>query len=113
MNHRFLMISTLLAAPLLSCGRGKIVDGEALPNAYPCYNKKEGTVCASPIDPVLNSVFTCRLTPVADALPKEICRRLFVDLLGRVATDDDYEADCKDKALAQIVKALMEKDDYV
>ncbi len=109
MNHRVFIIFSLLALPLGACLRGQILDGEALPNAYACYKD----ACDNPIDPVLNPIFTCRLTPLAKASERELCRRLFVDTVGRVATDEDFATMCEGRTLTQILDDLLASPEYV
>ncbi len=43
----------------------------------------------------------------------EICRRLYVDLLGISPTSVDYEVDCKDRTVEEIVDDFMARPEYV
>jgi len=107
MNRIILIIMPLLAQSL-SCARGQILPGEARPEAFACFED----ACNNAIDPVVNTAFTCRLTPVSLAPSKELCRRLFVDTLGRLPTDEDFAAQCDGKTLDQTIEALFALPEY-
>lgn len=43
----------------------------------------------------------------------EVCRRLYIDLLGISPTSVDYEVDCKDRTVGEIVDDFMARPEYV
>ncbi len=43
----------------------------------------------------------------------EVCRRLYIDLLGISPTSVDYEVDCKDRTVDEIVDDFMARPEYV
>jgi hypothetical protein len=108
MNRQTLFIYPLLIGAL-ACGRGQILSGEARSDAFACV----GDACTNVIDPVLNDIFPCRLLPLSEAEPKEMCRRLFVDIMGKTPSDADFAARCDGKSLDAILEDLMGSEDYV
>lgn len=67
----------------------------------------------NPIDAVLAPLFEADgFTPVA-ASNAEICRRLSADLLGRYATADEVEQDCKGRPVGEIARRFQSRADYL
>lgn len=47
------------------------------------------------------------------ASERELCRRLYVDLLGRLPTRAEFEADCEGRSVGAIVDDFMARPEYV
>jgi hypothetical protein len=107
MKRAILLIFLSFAAA--SCGRGRILPGEAKCDADPCGCNE----CPTAVDASLRDAFKCRLVPITDAGDVELCRRLYVDTVGRLPTPEDYAADCQGKNVDTIVDTVMGKDEYV
>lgn len=105
---QFFLVLTLAFA--VHCGRGRIFSGEAKCDADPCNCAKE---CTNVIDKSVRDESKCRLVPLTDAGDAELCRRLFVDTIGRLPTPEDFESHCKGKSLDAIVDDVMAMPDYV
>lgn len=98
------------ALGLLSCGRGHIKPGLALANASPCHANTK--TCSEP-EKALDPFFVCRLAPISYADDIELCRRAFVDTIGRLPTGDEYTSTCKGKNIDQMLSQLMAKPEYL
>ncbi|MCC6811616.1 MAG: DUF1549 domain-containing protein [Deltaproteobacteria bacterium] len=109
MKSAILLVVLSLAAAV-HCGRGKIIAGEAKCDADPCSCNKE---CPTVVDSSLRDAFKCRLLPITEASDTELCRRLFVDIVGRLPTQEDYASVCQGQKVDAIVDALIVSTDYV
>jgi hypothetical protein len=67
--------------------------------------------CANPISRVLVPMLRGAGLPILDASPVEVCRRMAVDLLGRVPTAAEASA-CASQTFAQMADTFMAEDDY-
>jgi hypothetical protein len=67
--------------------------------------------CDNPVNRVLVPMLRAAHVPLRDAAPEELCRRAFVDLIGRIPTRADLDG-CITQKPGDVIDALMRTPDY-
>jgi Protein of unknown function (DUF1549) len=100
--------SSSTPAPPLATGNP--APPQKLPQALTCDDRPDPH-CANPISRILVPMLRGAGVPIVDASPAEVCRRMAVDLVGRVPTAQEAAA-CTSQTFAQMADAFMAEDDY-
>lgn len=67
----------------------------------------------NPIDAVMNTVFFQYDFTPTEAETAELCRRLYVDLIGRSPTSEEVTRECAGKSVDAIARALQARPEYL
>lgn len=85
--------------------------GSPDPTTLTCEAKPEPH-CAHPIDHLLVPMYRAANVPIRDAGAREICRRMAVDLIGRIPTVEEADA-CARQTPSQMADTFMAMPEYV
>lgn len=101
-------VAWLVGIAMLGCGNDRT---EPPPIDLSC----EGTPdphCAHPIDRVVVPRLRALGLAPRDASPEEVCRRMAIDLLGRIPTPAE-QAQCRTQTYAEMAETFMASDEFV